>query len=204
MPRTFSSRLPRFGEVAVKCQPDRRRDVQPLRLAADPEAGFVHVFHWRRRHMVAHRGGEPLETRGTSPAHAGDGRGHQMHAEQIGHQRGQTLFGQQLIVQQIDHDRREARAVLHRRGHVFGKGRARLGAAIPTKAGMGAVFRDNQGLRFGKVEHLPRGMARGHRLGQGATASRTGLGEMVDGRIGCFGAAQRLAGMAFLSAGLLA
>jgi hypothetical protein len=93
---------------------------------------------------------------------------------------------------------------LHWRGHGFGEGRARLGAAIPAKAGMGAVFRDNQGLRFGEIEHLPRGMARGHRPGQGATASRTGLGEMIDGRIGCFGAAQRLAGMTFLSPGLLA
>jgi hypothetical protein len=39
-------------------------------------------------------------------------------------------------------------------------------------------------------------MARGHRSGQGATASRTGLREMVDGRIGGFAAAQRFAGMA--------
>jgi hypothetical protein len=150
--------------------------------------------------MVAHRGGESLETRGAGPAHAGDCRGDQVHAEQI----GQTLLGQQLIVQQIDHDRREARAVLHRRGHVFGELRARLGTAIPANAGTGAVFRDNQGQRFGEVEHLPRGMTRGHRPGQISAASRTGLGEMLNGRIGCFAAAQRFAGMAFLSAGPLA
>jgi hypothetical protein len=107
-------------------------------------------------------------------------------------------------VQQINHDRRETRAILYWRGHVFREVRARLGAAFPAKAGMGPVFRDNQGLRFGEVEHLPRGMARGHRPGEGAAASRTGLGEMVDGRIGGFDAAQRLAGMAFLAAGPLA
>ncbi len=68
---------------------------------------------------------------------------------------------------------------------------------------MRAVFRDNQGLWLREVEHLPRGMARGCRSGQGATASRTGLRVMVDGRIGCFGATQRLAGMPFLAPGTL-
>ncbi|HEX3989645.1 MAG TPA: hypothetical protein VHX39_00590 [Acetobacteraceae bacterium] len=127
-----------------------------------------------------------------------------MYAEQIGHQRRQALLGQQLVMQQTHHDRREARAILHRRGHVFGKGRARLGAASPTNAGMRAVFGNDQRLRLRQVEHLPRGMAGGRRSGQGAAASRTCYGEMIDGGIGVFCPAQRLSGMALLSAGLLA
>jgi hypothetical protein len=154
--------------------------------------------------MIAHDGGETLEPGGTVPAHTGDGRGDQMHTEQIRHQRGQTLLGQKLKVQQINHDTRDARTVLHWRAHVFGKGRARLRAALRAATGMRAVFRDNQRLWFREVEHLPRGMTGSHRLAQAATAPRAGLGEMIDRRIRCIGSAQRLAGMTFLTAGLLA
>ena len=66
------------------------------------------------------------------------------------------------------------------------------------------MFRDDQGLRFGKIEHLPRGVARGRRTGQGTAAPATGLGEMIDGGIGVFCPTQRFAGVALLSAGLLA
>ena len=47
-------------------------------------------------------------------------------------------------------------------------------------------------------------MVGGHGLVEGTAAAGTGLGEMVDGGIGGFGLAQRLAGMARLSAGLFA
>jgi hypothetical protein len=60
--------------------------------------------------MIAHRGGEIVEARGTALAHGGDGRGHQMHAEQIGHPFGQALLRQQLIVRQIDDEGRDPRA----------------------------------------------------------------------------------------------
>ena len=103
-----------------------------------------------------------------------------MHAEQIGHKRGQALLGQQLGVQQIHRDGGEAGTVLHRRGHIFGEGSTCFRAAIPADAGKGTMFGDDKRLRFGEVEHLPRGMAAGHRPVQGATASRAGLGEMTD------------------------
>ena len=47
-------------------------------------------------------------------------------------------------------------------------------------------------------------MVGGQGLVEGTAAAGTGLGEMVDGGIGGFGLAQRPAGMAWLSAGLLA
>lgn len=68
--------------------------MQPLRLAADPKAGLVQMLHLRRRHMIAHGQDETLQPRGAGLAHAGDCRRRQMHAEQIGHQFGQTLLGQ--------------------------------------------------------------------------------------------------------------
>jgi hypothetical protein len=170
----------------------------------NPEAGFIHVFQRCRRDMIAHGGGEAPETRGIIPAHTGDGRCRQMDAEQIGHQHRQTLLRQKLKVQQINHHSSDVRAVLHRRFHIRGKGRVRLGAALPAATDMRAMFRDNQRLWFGKVEHLPRGMIGGHRPVQGSTAPRADLGEMIDRGIGRRGSAECLAGMTLLTAGLLA
>ena len=122
----------------------------------------------------------------------------------VGHQRGQTLLGQQLVMQQIHHHRGEACAILYRRGHVFGKRRARLGAAFPAKAGMGTVFRDNQRLGFRQVEHLAHGMAGGHPLVQGRAATGTSLGEMINRGVRVLCSAQGPAGMTFLPTRLLA
>jgi len=99
------------GAEPLVSRPYGRRDVRLLRFAADPEVGFVQVFHWRLGHAIAHGGGEPLKTRATGPAHAGKGRRHKVRAEQIGHQRGQTLLGQQLIVRRTRHESRETRAI---------------------------------------------------------------------------------------------
>ena len=68
-------------------------DVQPLRHAADPEPGFIHVFHWRRlRRSRARR----RRSSGTARHNSGSYRRwwrHQMHAEQIGHRHRQALLG---------------------------------------------------------------------------------------------------------------
>ena len=93
---------------------------------------------------------------------------------------------------------------MDRRGHVFGKGGPCLGAAFPAKAGMGAVFRDNQRLGFGKIEHLTHRMAGGHPLIQGRAATGTSLGKMINRGIRVLGSAQGLAGMTLLPTRLLA
>jgi hypothetical protein len=62
--------------------------MEPLGLAADPEAGLVHVLDRSAGHQVAHRGDEILQTGGAIAAHPGDGGGDQPDAEQIGHQFG--------------------------------------------------------------------------------------------------------------------
>ena len=64
---------------------------------------FIHVLDRRRCDMVSHDIGEALEAPGTVLADPGDGRGHQLHPEEIGHQLDQTLLGQQLVVQEIEH-----------------------------------------------------------------------------------------------------
>ena len=76
--------------------------MQPLRLAADPEAGLVHVLDGRGGDAVAHDGDELLQAGCAAAADPGDGRSNDPDAEQIGHGLGQAVFGQQLIMQQID------------------------------------------------------------------------------------------------------
>ncbi len=66
------------------------------------------------------------------------------------------------------------------------------------------MFGHQQGLGVREIENLPGGMVGDHSLVEGAAAAGTGLGQMIDGGIGGGGLAQCLAGMARLSAGLLA
>ena len=86
------------GADAIEGQPGGGSDMQPLGLAANAKAGLIHVLDRRASDEVAHRGDEILPARGASPAHPGDGRGGQLDAEQIGHQLGQTILGQQFSV----------------------------------------------------------------------------------------------------------
>jgi hypothetical protein len=102
--------------------------VQPLGLAANAEAGFIHACPGEggmldrcRCHVVAHGIGKIYKAMRTILADPGDGRGDQLDAEQISHQRGKALFRQQLIVQQRLHKRADPFAILHRRSHPFGE-----------------------------------------------------------------------------------
>jgi hypothetical protein len=70
--------------------------MQPLGLAADAKACLVNVLDRRTGYQVVHRGDEILQPGGAGPAHPDDGGGDQPDAEQIGHQFGQTILGQQL------------------------------------------------------------------------------------------------------------
>ena len=158
----------------------------------------------RGRDVVAHGLGKPFEALGTILADPGDGRGGQMHAEEVDHQGGQTLFRQQLIVQQIQHEGADPLAVLHRRGHPFGERRLGLRPAGCATAAVCPMFSDGQRLRFGEVEDLAGAMARHHGLGQRLAAPGTDRWKVLDGGITDFRLAQRLTRMALLSAGLLA
>jgi hypothetical protein len=156
------------------------------------------------RDVVAHGIDEALKTLGTILADPGDGRGDQLHAEEIGHQRGKTLLGQQLVVQQIQHDRADPFAVLHWGAHPRGERRPCLRAAGRATAAVRAMLGDDQRLRCRKIEHLPGGVAGRHHRGQRFTTRGADLRIMIDGGIRLFNAAKCLARMALLTAGLLA
>ena len=59
--------------------------------------------------QIAHRLGKTPQA-SAHPAHCRDRRGGHLDTEEIGHQCGQAVLGQQLIVQKIDHEGRESRA----------------------------------------------------------------------------------------------
>src|SRR4249919_157446 len=82
-----------------------------------------------------------------SAAHSRDRRGGQFHAEEIGHQFGQAILRQQLIMQQIDHEGGDSDAILNGRVDTVRKRRPRLRAAGGALAIMRAMFGDDERLR---------------------------------------------------------
>jgi hypothetical protein len=146
--------------------------MQPLRLAADPEAGLVHVLDGRGGDAVAHDGDELLQAGCAAAADPGDGRSNDPDAEQIGHGLGQAVFGQQLIMQQIDHERRDARAILHRGVDAVGKRRTSAGATGGAPAVMGAMLGDDKRRRRRQIEYLAGTVADGHLQRHGRSTGR--------------------------------
>jgi hypothetical protein len=70
-----------------------------LRLAADAKPRLVHVLHRCAGHEITHRFNKTLKAFSASPAHSRDRRDGHFDTEEIGHQCGQPVLGQQLIVQ---------------------------------------------------------------------------------------------------------
>jgi hypothetical protein len=105
-----------------------------------------------------------------------------------------------LVVQQIQHKGSDPRAVLHRRRDPVGESRACLRAAGGAAAAMRAVLGDDQRPRLRQIEHLPGDVIRRRRRAQRLAALGADSRIMVDRGIGGFGAAQRLARMARLTA----
>ena len=123
--------------------------MQPLRLAADAKAGLVHVLDRRARYEVTERFDEIRKPPSESLAHPGDGRGDQLDAEQIGHQLGQAILGQQLIMQQIGNERGDPLAVLHRRVDPVGKQGPRMCPTGQASAIVRAMFGGDERCRLG-------------------------------------------------------
>ena len=119
--RQFPGRLQQAAVSGRSGKMSARSSTRCATIASytDPEAGFVHVFHWRRRHLVAHRGGEPWK-RAASPAHAGDGRGHQMHQNRSAISAADAFPEATGSATDKSRPPRDAR-ILHWRGHVVGE-----------------------------------------------------------------------------------
>ena len=178
--------------------------MQPSRRAADPKAGLVHVLDRRRGDVISHDIGEVSEAPGTVPADPGDGRGRQLHPEEIGHQLDQTLLGQQLVVQEIEHERADPRAVLHRRVDAVRKQRTRLRAASSAPAIVRTMLGDDERPRLGQIEHLPGAVADARVRIQARAAPGAGRRVMIDHDVGIGDLPQRLAFVALLPARFLA
>jgi hypothetical protein len=200
--RDIRQQLAAPGAHAIERQQGGRRHVQPLRFAADTKAGLVHVLDRRPRYEIAHGLAKSLQTVGATAAHSGDGRGGELDAEQIGHQLGEAGLGQQLVVQQIDHEGRDPRAILHGRVDAFGKRTPRLRAASGAPANGRAVLGDDEGPRLGQVEHLTRRVILGHVRRQRRAAFRATGRKMIDARIWFGDLPQGFALVAFLPARL--
>jgi len=162
------------------------------------------MLDWRRCHLVAHDIGETVEAFGAVMTDPGNSCRGQPHAEQIGHQRGETFLRQQLVVQQVEHDGADPLAILHRRRHPVGKARPCLHSARRATTVVRPVFGNDQWLRFGQVELLPCDMAGGHRLGQRCATPGASRRIMIDDRSGRLGSTQRLPRMTVLAARPLA
>ena len=193
-----------LGADAIEGQQRRGGDMQPSRRAADPKAGLVHVLDRRRGDVVSHDIGEVSEAPGTVPADPGDGRGRQLHPEEIGHQLDQTLLGQQLVVQEIEHERADPRAVLHRRVDAVRKQRTRLRAASSAPAIVRTMLGDDERPRLGQIEHLPGAVADARVRIQARAAPGAGRRVMIDHDVGIGDLPQRLAFVALLPARFLA
>ena len=193
-----------LGADAIEGQQRRAGDMQPSCLAADPKAGLVHVLDRRRGDVIPHHICEALKAPGKVPADPGDGRGRQRHPEEIGHQLDQTLLGQQLVVQEIEYERTDPRAVLHGRVDAFRKRRPRLRAAIGAAAIVRTMLGDDEGPRVGQIEHLPGAVADARVLIQARAAPGAGRRVMIDHDIGFSDLPQGLAFVALLPARFLA
>jgi len=193
-----------LGADAIEGQQRRGGDMQPSRRAADPKAGLVHVLDRRRGDVVSHDIGEVSEAPGTVPADPGDGRGRQLHAEEIGQQLDQTLLGQQLVVQEIEHERADPRAVLHRRVDAVRKQRTRLRAASSAPAIVRTMLGDDERPRLGQIEHLPGAVADARVRIQARAAPGAGRRVMIDHDVGIGDLPQRFAFVALLPARFLA
>ena len=145
------------------------------------------------------RAGHKVSRHGAGPAHPGDGGGDRPDAEQIGHQFGQTILGQQLIVQQVDHHRRDPRAVLHRRLDLIGK-RGGWRPAAGTQAIMGAMLGDDERGWLRQVEYLAGAVAGAHGGRHRRPAGRAGRRVMIDDPVRLGNLPQGLAFMTFLPA----
>ena len=178
--------------------------MQPLRLAANAKSRLVHVFHRRARHVFSHCFGKAPQTLGASPAHSRDRRGGQFHAEEIGHQFGQAILRQQLIMQQIDHEGGDSDAILNGRVDTVRKRRSRLRAAGGALAIMRTMFGDDERLRLGQIKHLTSAMADTRFRPKARTAPRAGRRVMIGNVVRIRDLAQGLALVTLLSAPLLA
>ena len=108
------------------------------------------------------------------------------------------------MVQQIDREGGEPRAILHGRVDAVWKRSPRRHAAGGASARVRTMFRDDERLRLGEIEHLPRGVILRHPWRQRRTAFGAARGVMIGDFVGLGGLSQGLALVTLLPARLSA
>ena len=107
-------------------------------------------------------------------------------------------------MQEIEHERADPRAVLHRRVDAVRKQRTRLRAASSAPAIVRTMLGDDERPRLGQIEHLPGAVADARVRIQARAAPGAGRRVMIDHDVGIGDLPQRLAFVALLPARFLA
>ena len=193
-----------LGRGAIEGQQNRRRHMQPLGGAANAIARFVHVFDGRLLDLPGDGLGHRRQLFRLASFHCGDGGRRNPDPEKVLQQFGQPVLGNKMTGPQIDGQRCNPGAILHRCRHALWKIGLAMRTAIRAGAQMRAMLRHCKRLRFGQVHDLPFAERYARRQYRRSAALRATHGIMVNHRIGRLDLPQRLAFVASLSAGLLA
>ena len=101
-----------IGADAVVSQPSRGRDMQPLQRFDDAKSSFVEVLDRGEEDQLTHCVGKAEQALTCTAAHRLDGRTREAHAEEVYHQRRETIQWQELKGGEIDDDGGDPIAVL--------------------------------------------------------------------------------------------
>ena len=185
---------------AVVSQRCRGRDMQPPQAFDDAKPGFVEMLDRGVEDQLAHRIGKAQQTLPCPAAHLPDGRAREAHAEQVLHQRRQTILGHELECREIDHYRGNPLAILHWRTDPVGMLAGRHLAAGRAAATIRPMFSHHERRRFRKIEYLACDIAVTSALRQRIATVVAVCGEVIDDMVGIGHHGERFPGMVRLAA----
>jgi hypothetical protein len=200
MSAAFMASRPR--RLCAKYQVSRRvfDGMQPVQAADGAHAGLVEAGHLGLGCQITDQRIDRFEPPGTIGAEVCQGAlTEALATEQVTHDLGEPVGGQQLVVAQIDGRALDAGSILH-----GGYGLRRERGAVDAAAGAGFYFSlvlGDQKLWLGQIEDLPTLDAVRRLFYQGTSAVRAALDRVTHCNIRHCHHAQRLARMSGLAAG---
>ena len=93
-----------IGADTVVSQPSGGRDMQPLQRFDDAKSSFVEVLDRGKEDQLTHCVGKAEQALTCTAAHRLDGRTREVHAEEVDHQRRETIQWHELKGREIDDD----------------------------------------------------------------------------------------------------
>jgi len=144
---------PAFVMGEVPSQPAGRDGVQPVQRAGGTHAGFIEARHLGGRHLRANERinrFQPLRASGREVGQRSFAE--RVAGEEVAHDLGQPLAGQQLVLLKIDGHAPDSKALLHGRRDLRRK-RGAVDAAAGTGFDFGRVLGDLP-FRLGQIEDL--------------------------------------------------